>query len=315
MSLVEKRYTRHRYDHGLNAFEFPIGARTVRFYGIFDELSKTWTLIDCGLAGHPVEVLESGDLEGTVARIIVTHADADHIGGVAEVVERFPGCEVLCHEFDRAWCEDHDLLVAERYGCAQASYGFSYPEPTRIAFREACGDNFAVTRSLRAGDLLRLGKLNWRILHVPGHSPGHIALYSESKGWLVGGDCVLGGGPPSADGLPSMPPTHQFIGDYVSTLELIRSLELTTAYFAHWRPLNNVDLLDLIEKSRLVIAEDLEWLQKKRGDKASFESLLAGLNARGNTWDPSENAHYQYALVGYLDYLQQHGYEWKVYNL
>ncbi|WP_309384361.1 MBL fold metallo-hydrolase [Cerasicoccus frondis] len=291
---------------GLRCFTFPMGVRTVRFFAMKDG-PEQWTLIDCGLPGHVTSVLDEGQLPGRITRVILTHADADHIGGVAELLARFPNCEVCCHPLDCVWCANHDLLVRERYGCARKQYGFGYLIEIQDAFRAACGDDFQISCLLNAGDTLAIGGVVWRVLHLPGHSLGHIGLYSSTDGVLLGGDAVLGDGPPDASGAPSMPPTHQFIRDYLSTLCLLEALPIQHALFAHWPAMNAEALREFIQTSRRVVARHLAWLVNRLNAPASFEELLEELNARESCWAESENAHFQYALVGYLDYLREHG--------
>ncbi len=306
MSKRQPNYRLEEHAGGLREFVFGMGIRTVRVFALPNG-DKGWVLIDGGLCGHLNEILEGDDLPGHVDGIVITHADADHIGGVAEAKESFRDCEVICHELDRAWCENHDQLVAERYGCARAEYGFAYPEEVREAMRTACGDDFRVTRTVAAGSSLAIGGKSWRVLHLPGHSPGHIGLWQEKERVLIGGDAVLGYGPPDVKGAASMPPTHQFIREYLSTLQFLAQLPVEQAYFAHWEPLNADGLRQLIRESHAVVARDLAWLLEGPAGSMSFEQLLDGMNDTFACWDESERAHYQYALVGYLDYLREHG--------
>ena len=40
---------------------------------------------------------------------------------------------------------------------------------------------------------VRLGDLRFEVMHVPGHSPGHVVLFCRSEGRLVGGDVLFQG--------------------------------------------------------------------------------------------------------------------------
>src|SRR6185312_1451210 len=44
------------------------------------------------------------------------------------------------------------------------------------------------TRLVDEGDIVDAGGRRWRILHLPGHADGHIALHDEAGGRLLGGD-------------------------------------------------------------------------------------------------------------------------------
>lgn len=58
-------------------------------------------------------------------------------------------------------------------------------DPTTYAVRPA-----AVTRTLADGDVIDLGDRRLRVLHLPGHTPGSIALLDEDLRWLYTGDVV-----------------------------------------------------------------------------------------------------------------------------
>jgi glyoxylase-like metal-dependent hydrolase (beta-lactamase superfamily II) len=47
---------------------------------------------------------------------------------------------------------------------------------------------------LRAGDKLKLGKRQFEVLHLPGHTPGSIGLYDRSSRLLLTGDSIQGRG-------------------------------------------------------------------------------------------------------------------------
>jgi glyoxylase-like metal-dependent hydrolase (beta-lactamase superfamily II) len=49
------------------------------------------------------------------------------------------------------------------------------------------------TRILADGDLIDLGRRQLNVFHTPGHSPGHICLYEEERGYLFAGDLLYRG--------------------------------------------------------------------------------------------------------------------------
>ena len=90
----------------------------------------------------------------TNVRIFVTHAHPDHTAGNDEVASSL-GCAV----------------VASRH-----------PDFLDVPADDRVGD----------GDTLRIGDTQWRVLHTPGHTTGHIALYHP--GHLISGDVLFVGG-------------------------------------------------------------------------------------------------------------------------
>jgi len=71
---------------------------------------------------------------------------------------------------------------------------------------------------LRDGDIVRVGDLQLRVLHVPGHSPGGVAFYLAEQGVVFSGDALFQMGIGRTD-LPG--------GDYDRLIASIRTKLLT----------------------------------------------------------------------------------------
>src|SRR5688572_7273663 len=222
---------------GITRLSTSMGPRRLACYVLDD--GESCTIFDAALPGTIVEWIDTGACVKPVTRLVISHADADHVGDAAGLRTRFPLIEIQCHPLDRRWVEDHDLLVTERYGeaCMRFGFGCANQEPhspnpspkerrldflavTRsleasvegaAALRAMCGPNVAVNALLDDGDQLVIGARRWEVLHVPGHTRGHIALWDALGGMLLLGDAVLGFAIPSTDDRPSMPPTHRYI--------------------------------------------------------------------------------------------------------
>ena len=115
-------------------------------------------------------VQELGD---TPSAIILTHAHADHIAGLAEVKEAFPEAPVLIHEAEASFLTNPVLNLSAGYG-----------EPLTAPVAD---------RLLKGGETLELGDSSWKVLHTPGHSPGGITLYCEAAKQALVGDTLFAG--------------------------------------------------------------------------------------------------------------------------
>lgn len=105
-----------------------------------------------------------------VKHILCTHAHFDHVGAVPEVKEETKAKIVL---------HGDDLVIYRKATEYARSWGFEIdplPEPDLL---------------VSEGDILRLGALEFRVLHTPGHSPGGICIYGE--GILITGDTLFAG--------------------------------------------------------------------------------------------------------------------------
>jgi glyoxylase-like metal-dependent hydrolase (beta-lactamase superfamily II) len=135
-----------------------------------------------------------------------------------------------------------------------------------------------------------------------------VALWSEQKHILLLGDAVLGSGVPGYDGNLSMPPTHQFIADYLRTLDRLDQLKIGIALTGHWNPLDEKEFKNLIANSRECVHRDLSFVQGcvAKGPK-TFTELLEAFTQSFRAWPEDASIHYFYALSGYLDYLAAKG--------
>ncbi len=105
--------------------------------------------------------------------LILTHAHIDHIAGAFDIRRAFPNVPILIHELEERWLLDPELNLS-----ANAGIPVTAPQATRL---------------LNDGDTLDLAGTSWRVLHVPGHSPGSIALSCERELTLFGGDALFAG--------------------------------------------------------------------------------------------------------------------------
>ncbi len=83
------------------------------------------------------------------------------------------------------------------------------------------------TRLLEDGDIVDLGDRHFEVLHVPGHSPGGIALWEEKTGILIAGDAVYDG-PLLADSY------HANMSDYILSMERLLRLPVRTVHGGHF---------------------------------------------------------------------------------
>jgi len=106
--------------------------------------------------------------------IWLTHAHIDHIGGLAELADKYPEIEVRIHAAEQAW------LREPRYNLA-ASIG--------LPFRPYAGDVDVWADE----DVARALDRDWRVVHVPGHSPGQCAIICDDEKLAATGDLLFDG--------------------------------------------------------------------------------------------------------------------------
>ena len=123
-------------------------------------------------------------------KIILTHQDLDHIGGVPEILKNSDHkIEVLAHEGDKPYIEG-DLPLLKMGGIMHRLE--SLPEDQRrqnMALFTNLPKN-KIDRTLADGEKLSdCGGIT--VIFTPGHTPGHICLYLQRSKTLVAGDAMV----------------------------------------------------------------------------------------------------------------------------
>jgi glyoxylase-like metal-dependent hydrolase (beta-lactamase superfamily II) len=139
---------------------------------VADEVAKQAVIFDAP-DNTVAPLLEEAAKRGwDVVGLWLTHGHFDHVADHKVVTDRFPGAKVLIHRLDEPM-----LLRPERV---------RFPVPFKIPPRKA--DAY-----VEDGQTLTLGSMKVRVLHTPGHSPGHVMYHFEDAGVLVGGDLIIMG--------------------------------------------------------------------------------------------------------------------------
>ena len=129
-------------------------------------------VIDPG--GDVAKIEAAIEEEGVVLeKILLTHAHIDHAGGTAEIKARYQVPIEGPHQGDLYWIE----------GLAKQSAMFGFPK---------VGD-FMPDRWLEDGDVVTVGNQTFRVLHCPGHTPGHVVFFDKSSGMAQVGDVIFQG--------------------------------------------------------------------------------------------------------------------------
>lgn len=183
--------------------------------------------------------------------VIITHPDVDHQGGNSGIKSIAKNALLGCGEADRMLVEDPSTLFRLRYNFAKQEHGvgFASDEPWLDA-----GQRQAVDIGFAGGEKVRISE-DWvlDVLHVPGHSLGHLALYDAKHKAAFVSDAIHGHGCPNADGSMGIPVTYYFVDTYLSTLRYLEGLAIDVLYSGHWPIMRGEEIHDFISESRRTV--------------------------------------------------------------
>ncbi|MEU8285082.1 MBL fold metallo-hydrolase [Micromonospora sp. NPDC048905] len=177
--------------------------------------------------------------------VLLTHAHLDHVGGAAEFADR------------AAHPAEAELLTA---GVPASLYGAELfdklgidaaGEPVPELMIDVLPDPdydpasyrippMTLHRLLDDGDHVDLGGRTLTVLHLPGHTPGSIALLEERTGTLYSGDIVYEGA--LIDDLP-----NSDVSAYRRSMEFLADLDVSVVHPGHGRSFDRTRLRQLAE--------------------------------------------------------------------
>jgi glyoxylase-like metal-dependent hydrolase (beta-lactamase superfamily II) len=165
--------------------------------------------------------------------VALTHCHPDH-QGVARLVCRQYKVPLACHELDVPAMEGRVPMTPRNW-------------ILQMGMRFWAGPAAPVERVLRDGDLVA----GFRVVHTPGHTPGHVVFFRESDRVAVAGDVVANMNFLTwKPGLREPPP---FFSDNVAqnreSIRKLAALRPSVVCVGHGPPIERIELLDrLIER-------------------------------------------------------------------
>ncbi|MCU0398235.1 MAG: MBL fold metallo-hydrolase [Cyclobacteriaceae bacterium] len=141
-------------------------------YVVYDD-TRQCIIIDPGCSDQEEEsalmrFISSNALQ--VVMLINTHCHIDHVLGNAFIKNQY---------HVKLWIHEKEEPLLKSVKAYAPNYGF-------YRYNEAIADEF-----LKEGDFVELGNDRLEVLFVPGHSPGHIALYHKESKTVLGGDVLF----------------------------------------------------------------------------------------------------------------------------
>jgi glyoxylase-like metal-dependent hydrolase (beta-lactamase superfamily II) len=295
---------------GVHRIDTDFGGRTNAIYLLAG--SERVVLVDTGIDATPRQYLVPYLREQGLDRVDVvvsTHADLDHTGGNAAVGELFPASLAVCHVLDRDWVDDVDALIEERYD-EYAVLGLAEPAEDKESLR-AIARARPTALAVTGGERVRL-EPGWEIelLHVPGHSHGHLTVWDSRSRSLVVGDAVLADGLYFTDGRPAFPPTYRYVDDYLASIDRLRGYRAGTLLTAHYPTMygDDVDAF-FTTTSGFVATLDGVLVELLAGSDppATLPELVEAAAPRVGPWEGGARLPLKFPVLGHLERLESSG--------
>ncbi|HSJ61925.1 MAG TPA: MBL fold metallo-hydrolase [Jiangellaceae bacterium] len=213
-----------------------VGSDLVNSYLVED--ADGVTVIDAGLPGHwkelQAELATMGRSLDDVRGIVLTHGDTDHLG-FAERLRKEKGVPIYVHELDAARARGEDK--------SNGSWGKVKPGPLlRFLWYSGRRGGLRVppvseVMTFTGDDVLDLPG-SPVIIHVPGHTPGSVAIHVPAVDALFVGDALTTGHVLTGKNGPQPAPftlEPELALESLGKLESVQATWLLPGHGAPWR--------------------------------------------------------------------------------
>jgi hydroxyacylglutathione hydrolase len=201
-------------------------AREMNVYLIEDDGRAT--VFDAGIASMAPAVRSAAARLGGVRQVVLGHADADHRGSAPGL-----GAPVYCHP-DEVEAANSDPPFRPYFDLSQLAPHGRFLLPRLLPVWD--GGAVEIAGTVKEGDEIA----GFRVIEIPGHAPGQIALFRERDRLALATDCVYTLDPQTGiHGKPRVPlPAFNFSTQQArESIRKLASLEPSQAWFGHGKPL------------------------------------------------------------------------------
>ncbi|EHQ29277.1 MBL fold metallo-hydrolase [Mucilaginibacter paludis] len=212
-----------------------------------------WVLVDTGVRGYSRQIIKAAEaLFGAGTRpeaIILTHGHFDHTGNLIELLKHWD-VPVYAHPMELPYLTGKssyppaDPVVG---GGLMAWMAWAYPtSPIDLGEKVQALDV--------SGDIPELPE--WKTVHTPGHTPGHVSLFFKLNATLIAGDALVTTKPESAFYALSFAqtlsgPPKYLTTDWAAAAQSVRKLyelEPRTVATGHGYPMRGRELQAALKK-------------------------------------------------------------------
>lgn len=164
----------------------PIQIVNICLIGDPNKKQEGWVLVDAGMPRSAKKIIKEADERFNCApkAIIITHGHFDHVGAIIELIDRW-NVPVYAHKLELPY-----LTGESDYPPADPTVNGGLVSEMSPFFPHDGIDLDDLVKPLPANGTIP-GLPDWKYIHTPGHTPGHISLFREEDGTLIAGDAFV----------------------------------------------------------------------------------------------------------------------------
>jgi glyoxylase-like metal-dependent hydrolase (beta-lactamase superfamily II) len=240
---------------------------------VYVTTAEPFTLIDAGTNTPETAAALMAGLDAArvpperIERIVITHGHPDHYG-LAPRIRDLSGADVMIGAADVPKVVSDGSMM---HATGRLLLGEGVPVETLIEMgdrqrQQDFRDLHPVVEGivpLHGGETLSFDGFDLRVLHMPGHTAGHVCLFDDASGVLFSGDTLL----PNITPNPLLEPSpadpserRRSLVEYVATLERLAAMPLEEVFPGHGPP---------IEEPHALIEEMREHHRRRSADLES----------------------------------------------
>ena len=287
-----------------------VGGRPLHLVLLVDERKSL--LLDTGCLSHVDDLILPALNQlcippSSLGFVVNTHCDFDHIGGNHSLKELAPQVVLGCGKADREQVESPEFLYRVRYD-SYRDEGIFYNDAVRDWIMKNMGEPQPVDLTFVGGEKIELGpERELEIMHLPGHSHGHLGILDRSHRALFGGDSVHGAVYLDLTGKPALCPTYLYPAEYLETILKIESLDLDLYSGCHWPVKRGREIAAFCKESRAFVQLAEARILDALVHPKTLRELCDQVGPQLGRWAPEVNSDLCYAFRGHLDDLLSQG--------
>ena len=245
---------------------------------------------------------------GSEISLLITHPDADHFGGTAMLKAAFPDLTVIAHIDDCPPLGSLASTIERRYEPFKLSDQIELSSQAHTIINSRMGSDFEVSNKLNSDLVFAEPPFGVNILHIPGHSAGHLGVWIPDSKIFISGDGVMGLGIRNRDGSFLYPP--QFISPtmYRSSIEKLQKLKIELLLCSHEQPLRGSSVNSFLQES-LESIDDLSYRTEMAigNESSTLLKICAKVHASYDSFPKNREADFALSIQGILMEMESQG--------